>query len=428
VLLLLMGVKKKPRKSVLTNQSSSDYNLCMVGTIRTKEKCPCGGKFTEGRKGLVCPECKRVPRKYFLDIPQLKENRKLYRDSTGHAFDTYARADQELSTIRAEMRKGTFDIRNYVQAEIKGLLVENYAQAWLVRRELEQRRGLISQGYLKELKNVINRHLVPALGRKNIRDIREGTVEDFRNQLPETLKPKTIDNIMGIFKKLMQDALRRKDIARMPEFPKVDVGDPITKWLAEEDQALVMEQITHPVYRAFYTFLMWEGCRPGEARALKWEWVNLDRDQVVITAAMDLETPRPRTKEKDFRSLPLHPEVKALLLDLPRSIDGYVFTIGGKPLTKRMATSAWARAAKRAGVGVTCYQGTRHSFASQAINSGVDKALIGKFLGHKTSSSTDRYAHLLTETLKGAWKRCPQSVPKEGKVKDNVVILMGNKG
>jgi integrase len=408
------------------NGTSCD-NLCMVGTIRTKEKCPCGGKFIEGRKGLICPECKRIPRKYFLDIPQLKENRKLYRDSTGHVFDSYARADQELSTIRAEMRKGTFDIRNYVQSEIKGLLVENYAQAWLKRQELRTKQGFISQGYLKELRNVVNKHLTPFLGKKNIREIRTGTVEDFMNQLPDSLKLKTIENIMGIFKKIMMDALDREDISIMPKFPKIEVGDPETKWLTEEDQALVMENITHPVYRAFYTFLIWEGCRPGEARALKWEWLYLDRERVVIAAAMDGETFRPRTKEKDFRSLPLHPEVKAVLIDLwenhPRSIDGYVFTMNGKPLTKRMASSAWARAARTAGVNVTCYQGTRHSFASQAINSGVDKALIGKFLGHKTASSTDRYAHLMTETLKGAWKRCPQSVPDKNGDKAKVVNL-----
>lgn len=412
---------------MLTSLHPSDYNLCMVGTIRTKEKCPCGGKFIEGRKGLVCPECKRIPRKYFLDIPQLQGNRKLYRDSTGHVFDSYARADQELSTIRAEIRKGTFDIRNYVQSEIKGLLLENYAQAWLGRQELRARQGRISQGYLKELRNVVNRHLVPFLGRKNIREIRTGTVEDFMNQLPDTLKLKTIDNIMGIFKKMMMDAKDREDITIMPKFPKIEVGDPETKWLVEEDQALVMEQITHPVYRAFYTFLMWEGCRPGEARALKWDWIDLDQERVVITAGMDLETFRPRTKEKDFRSLPLHPEAKGALEDLlanqPRSIDGYVFTINGKPLTKRMATSAWARAAKQAGVKVTCYQGTRHSFASQAINAGVDKALIGKFLGHRTSASTDRYAHLLTETLKGAWKRCPRTVPGRIGDKGKVVNL-----
>jgi hypothetical protein len=83
----------------------------MVGRIRTKERCPCGGKFVEACKGLICPECQRPPRRCFLGIPQLGPNRKIYSDSTGYFFDSYERADQELSTIRTEIRKGTFDVK-----------------------------------------------------------------------------------------------------------------------------------------------------------------------------------------------------------------------------------------------------------------------------------------------------------------------------
>jgi len=47
----------------------------------------------------------------------------------------------------------------------------------------------------------------------------------------------------------------------------------------------------------------------------------------------------------------------------------------------------------------------RHSAASAMINDGVDLYTVGAVLGHKTSSSTQRYAHLATASLRSAIER-----------------------
>ncbi|UMU20461.1 site-specific integrase [Herbaspirillum seropedicae] len=47
----------------------------------------------------------------------------------------------------------------------------------------------------------------------------------------------------------------------------------------------------------------------------------------------------------------------------------------------------------------------RHSAASSMINEGVDLYTVGAVLGHKTASSTKRYAHLATSSLKSAIER-----------------------
>ena len=97
-----------------------------------------------------------------------------------------------------------------------------------------------------------------------------------------------------------------------------------------------------------------------------------------------------------------------MLLGLPRSLSGFVFDYRGKPIIKNCLTRAWIWAAKKAGVNISLYQATRHSFASQAINSGTPKHLIGKFLGHKDPKSTERYAHLETGPLVQCWDRREQ--------------------
>ncbi|MGA1841196.1 MAG: tyrosine-type recombinase/integrase [bacterium] len=64
-------------------------------------------------------------------------------------------------------------------------------------------------------------------------------------------------------------------------------------------------------------------------------------------------------------------------------------------------TKIWNRAVKEASFeNIKLYAGTRHSFASQAVNRGVPLNLIQSFLGHTHQSTTKRYAHLDTQGLK----------------------------
>lgn len=81
------------------------------------------------------------------------------------------------------------------------------------------------------------------------------------------------------------------------------------------------------------------------------------------------------------------------------------------------ATSAYFRAARdAAGMPWLHFHDLRHSSASQMINSGVDLYTVGAVLGHKSSQSTQRYAHLATDTLRSAIGRIGQNIPHQGKI------------
>jgi integrase len=270
---------------------------------------------------------------------------------------------------------------------------------------------------MKEVRAYTRLYFLPFFGKMSIRDIREAHIEDFKNQLPEHLSPKTVYNILGVFRKLMHDAYRRRDILSMPTFPKIPLNEPHTRFLWPEEQEKILAQVKDPVYRTFYLFLMMQGCRPGEARALRWENIDLKNDIVVIRAAFDRGVYRPHTKERDVRVLPLHPNVKQALLKLPRSLAGFVFVNRfGRPLSSYRVDEIWRQAARASGVKATCYEGTRHSFASQAINRGVSQRQVGAFLRHKWDSSTRRYAKVVADSLRGFWgdylpNDYPQSIP-----------------
>ena len=197
---------------------------------------------------------------------------------------------------------------------------------------------------------------------------------------------------------MLKDAFDREDIAKVPKMTRVEVADPRTTYLEEEAQERVLVEVYQPVMRVFFRFCMMHGCRPGEARALKWP--DIEAGYVTIAAAMDQTEDRPCTKEREVRVLPIHPECLAEMEGLPRSFTGYVFTFRGKPLRKEYVNASWRRAAKKAGVNISCYQGTRHSLISQLLNAGHSEALVRQIAGHRCESTIQRYRHIKAESLR----------------------------
>ena len=298
-------------------ERSLPYNFCMAGTIRTLERCPaCGGKF-QGEP-LRCPRCKTAPTRYFIDFGWKGNRLRIFTDKEGHPLSSWEGTYRLLTVMRAKVDEKNFDLRKYVKVEVKGLIFSNYAAAWLARREKEVERGHLSRGYFRSVKIYVNRFLDPFFGKYNIRDIHEGLIEDFRDQLPVSLKLKTVYNLMGILRKLLADAHRRRDINRLPDFPTVDFPDPETKWIGKKDQEAILAEVKDPVCRTLFLLMMETGCRPGEARALKWGRVQFRANKVIFAAAMDRNIYRESTKEGDVRIIPMAPELREALLQLHR--------------------------------------------------------------------------------------------------------------
>jgi len=380
----------------------------MAGHIRTLQKCPnCGENYP---KDLVC--CNTRPTRYFIDI-WWNGRIKIYTDPYGYPLDSHARTDQLLSTIRHQIGAGNFDPREYIRREIKNLLFANYVQAWLGRRELELERRHISKAYMKEIKRYVRVYFLPFFGQKNIRDIRDGDVEDFRNQLPPHLSTKSVRNILGVLHRLFFDAARRKDMVVVPTFPTVAREEPDTQWITQADQENILSHCKEP-YRTLFLFCMKHGVRAGEARALRWDKVDLHRNRVTICAGFDLENLKHYTKDKKVRILHLHSGVREALLKLPRSLNGFVFVNSrGKWLSQRMVVAHWQRAAEKAGIKINCHQGTRHSWASQRAIAGYSLHQIGAVLGHSTPAMTKRYAKVCTEEMKGIIEDCPSGTVRK---------------
>lgn len=235
---------------------------------------------------------------------------------------------------------------------------------------------------------------------KDIREIRSGDIEDFYLSLPKDLALKTQKNIMDTLHKLFNDARRRKDIDKVPDFPMIRPDEPKTGWIDEETQdkiyALIPDQ-----HKPIFLFLLREGCRPGEVRALQVEDIDYENKTVIIQRTFSKGILRKKTKGKTIRILPLDDEVYTMLKKI-RKIQGFVFTDEQEDYYhKNKLNRIWNKALRELGLPtISLYEGTRHSFASQAVNRKVPLNLIGDFLGHSNYEITKRYAKINVNGLK----------------------------
>lgn len=136
------------------------------------------------------------------------------------------------------------------------------------------------------------------------------------------------------------------------------------------------------------------GLRKDEVISLKWPMIDWQH------AVFNL----PDTKTGQ-RSVPVSSQVMALLREIhahtgqPRA--GYVIrSRTGRRLTSLNKT--WERIRVMAGIPDVRLHDLRHSFASDALMGGVPLAIIGKILGHRQPTTTQRYAHLSDRVVRDA--------------------------
>ena len=105
------------------------------------------------------------------------------------------------------------------------------------------------------------------------------------------------------------------------------------------------------------------------------------------------------------RKVPVSGEVIALLKQIhdrtgnPKSGRVIASRTGGK-LTGLNRT--WEQIREAAGIPDVRLHDLRHSFASDAVGSGVPLAVVGEMLGHRQQSTTQRYAHLANKIVRQA--------------------------
>jgi integrase len=182
-----------------------------------------------------------------------------------------------------------------------------------------------------------------------------------------------------------------------------------------DDEFRVLLRHSHRNFKVLLFALRETGCRPKEARTLR--WTNVFEDRWVLTEHKTVgKTNRPRVI---FLNLPM----RKLMSVLRRQNNEHVFLNDhGKPWTANAMRLRIARIKKRVPLAQdVCPYLLRHAFGTNAIINGVDPITVANLMGHTSLEMINTvYAHLadkhihLQQAIERATGRLASSKPPQG--------------
>ena len=274
-------------------------------------------------------------------------------------------------------------------------------------------------------KGYIDNHIKPNIGKIPLEKLTTMDLQKFYRKLltkgrverieskeqPKGLSAKTVRNINQVISSAMDLAVAQKIILTNPtnacELPKVEHQEMQTI-PAEQLQAFLEEARATGVYEMYYIELA-TGLRRGELLGLKWtdiDWKNgiiKVRRQVARVNGEILEAPL-KTKNS-YRAVSISPQAIEVLREQKRKTnDTYVFpSPNGGPISPDSVNNMLKRVLERAGIPKVRFHDLRHTFATIALQNGVDIKTVSGMLGHFSAGFTlDTYAHVTTAAQKEA--------------------------
>ena len=267
----------------------------------------------------------------------------------------------------------------------------------------------------------IYKHIIPGIGRIPLNKLQQSDLQQFYADLKkkgrltrvEYYGPGLSDRMVRSCHATCRTALE-KAVAEglIPINPAVGCKLPPKK--AGEMQVLTHEEMQRFLIQAkendFYELALLElatGMRRGEICALRWDDLNFRTDALrierqVIRVAGSLHISEPKTKNSS-RTVILPPVVMNVLKELKARTDSeWIFpspVLDGSPVDPQSVYRKMKKVLARAECKNIRFHDLWHTFATTALEHGMDVKTLSAIIGHVSSATTiDIYSHI-TDTM-----------------------------
>jgi integrase len=244
---------------------------------------------------------------------------------------------------------------------------------------------------------ILRHHALPQLGKLALDEIKaEHIVDTLARMKTKGLAASTSNRVLVIIRYIYNLAIKwRVPGVTLNPTAGIELGPEIqrNRFLTKDEVQVLAAAIAVDENRTAANaimLLLLTGGRRNEITHARWEDIFWEERRLHV----------PMSKSGKPRWISLSSSAIDLLRSMPReSGNEFIFPA---PTTGRPSPSLWfpwKRIRDRAGLGDVRLHDLRHSFASFLVNEGVSLYVVQGLLGHANARTTQRYAHLQSDTL-----------------------------
>ena len=269
--------------------------------------------------------------------------------------------------------------------------------------------------YKSRLKN----HIAPRIGTIKLKELNRDILQRFVDDLSKEYKAATVRAVYALLRLALKAAEEKNLISgfyqhiKLPKLYKSKV-----RALSMEEQKALEKAVIESGNQNDIGIIicLYTGIRIGELCALKWENIDLDTGFIHIRETIQRVEDKSGSKKtciiftppKSLTSVRDIP-ISSFLIDRLRRIQkksGFVINRNGKYIEPRTYMRRFKKLTKLVGITDVSFHSTRHTFATRALEIGMDIKTLSEILGHASATITmNLYAHSLMEHKKKEMER-----------------------
>jgi len=334
--------------------------------------------------------------------------------ANGEQHSVYSKSQ---SVVRKKMVEAFSDIEN------DEFLVESNQslEAWLMFWQ-DTFLDDVKQSSADRYRSCIKTHIIPALGKICIADLRPSVIQRFLNncKTQKELSRKSVQNIRLVLSKALDKAVDDELIKKNPclktKLPAYNNPQKEMRPITGSEISQFLEAISGTEYEQMFYIGLFTGMRESELIGLSWDCIDFKKGTIHLYrqlkrarggdncyAFSSLKTKQSRTFSVPKNVLDVLKKVRTRQAEQRlcagsswANKDNLVFTNAlGEHVHTKTLYRRFKKVASDIGIPELRFHDLRHSYATLALENGVDPKTVSTNLGHATVAFTlDKYGHV----------------------------------